>query len=112
MQWLACHRAVNRDDRVRTQRGSAERQSDDRARLRLRWRDRESWGLATQRAGNESAECNRDIDAELHELLMYGDVPLKLTYGTAASDRGSLGWSASLGEPGFYFMPCPRGTRR
>ena len=66
MERLACQRAANRNDRIGRRCSRAQRQANDCARLRARRRDREPRGLRADGSGQESAECNRCIDASVH----------------------------------------------
>ena len=78
VEWLARHRAPNRDYRVRVRYGSAERQSNDGARVRTRRRDRDARCLGTQRSGNECEDYDC-CDASSHGLSRMEEVSRKLT---------------------------------
>ncbi len=89
VQRLTRHRAPNRDDRISTRHGSAECQTHDGTGLGARRRDRQTGGLGAKRDGDESAQCSCCIDASSQGCPCVEDASLKLTYGTAASGRGS-----------------------
>ena len=111
VEWLARHRAANRDYRVRVRYGSAEGQSNDGARFRTRRRDRDAGCLGIQRSGNECEDGNC-CNASSHGLLRMEEVSRKLTswYSRACLRfRGYFAQKAvaSGRAPSYYCRPTP-----